>query len=194
MRAAILTEYRKIVVAEGKEPTVGPHELKVRVMACGLCPTDYRLFSGQATFKKPPTILGHEPAGVVAEVGAEVKDFKVGDRVAGDTARRCGHCNACVSGRENLCSNRRQVGDGSLAEYTLVDENYVNRFSRATFVEASLTEPLSCVLNGVSNSRIKLGDAVAIVGSGQIGLMHMQVARLLGARTIVLDLREDRLE
>jgi len=194
MRAAVLTEVRRIEVKETKEPEVGPHELKVKVMACGLCPTDYRLFTGRATFKKPPTILGHEPAGTVAEVGAGVKEFKVGDKVAGDTGRRCGHCGPCVSGHENLCENRRQVGDGCLAEYTLVDENFVNKFDDATFVEASLTEPLSCVLNSVSNSGIQAGDVVAIVGSGQIGIMHMQVARLLGAQTVVFDLKPERLE
>jgi L-iditol 2-dehydrogenase len=162
-------------------------------MACGICPNDYRIYAGLVTWKKPPTTLGHEPAGVVVKVGEKVKAFKPGDMVAGDGSTRCGYCRFCVSGRENLCPNRKAVGEGSIAEFGAANEIWLNKFSHASFEEEAFTEPLSCVINGINNSRVKGGDRVAIVGAGQIGLMHTQVAKLRGAKTIVLDIKQDRL-
>jgi L-iditol 2-dehydrogenase len=193
MKAAVLTEYRKIETKDIPEPRIGPHDIEFRVMACGLCPNDYRLYTGLATWKKPPTVLGHEPAGEVVKVGSDVERFKPGDKVAGDTTTRCGYCRACLSGRENLCRNRRNVVDGSLAQFSAGNEIWMNSFHSASFEEASLVEPLSCVLNGIRNSGVKSGDRVAIVGAGQIGLMHLQVARSQGAKTIVIDIKKDRL-
>ncbi|HYB45317.1 MAG TPA: alcohol dehydrogenase catalytic domain-containing protein [Nitrososphaerales archaeon] len=194
MKAALLTEVRKIEMTEMPQPTPGPTDVLVKVMACGLCPNDLRMYSGMASWTKLPTTLGHEPAGVVTAVGEKVRSFKAGDKVAGEQSLRCGYCKPCVEGRENLCLNRKSTSNGALAEYVLMKEQYVNKFTNATFDEEAFTEPLSCVINGEKNSRVRLGDTVAIVGSGQIGLMHMQVARLTGARTIVIDLKADRLE
>ncbi len=193
MKAAVLTEYRKIEVRDIPEPQIGPREIEFRVMACGLCPNDYRLYTGLATWKKPPTVLGHEPAGEVVKVGAEVERFKPGDMVAGDTTTRCGCCRPCLAGRENLCKRRKNVVDGSLAQFSAGNEIWMNQFHHASFEEASLVEPLSCVLNGIRNSDVKAGDRVAIVGAGQIGLMLLQVAHMLGAKTIIIDVRSDRL-
>jgi L-iditol 2-dehydrogenase len=127
------------------------------------------------------------------KVGSEVERFKPGDMVAGDTTTRCGYCKPGMAGRENLCTSRRNVVDGSLAQFSAGNEIWMNKFHHASFEEASLVEPLSCVLNGICNSSVKAGDSVAIVGAGQIGLMHLQVARTLGAKTIVIDIRGDRL-
>jgi L-iditol 2-dehydrogenase len=194
MKAALLTEVRKIEMTEMPQPTPGPTDVLVKVMACGLCPNDFRLYAGLASWAKLPTTLGHEPAGVVAAVGEKVKAVKVGDKVAGEQSLRCGFCKPCVEGRENLCVNRKSTSNGALAEYILAKEQYVNKFTNATFDEAAFTEPLSCVINGEKNSKVRAGDTVVVVGSGQIGLMHMQVAKLTGARTIVIDLKADRLE
>ena len=193
MKAAVLTDYRRIEIKDIPEPRIGPHEIEFKVMACGLCPNDYRLYTGAATWKKPPTVLGHEPAGEVVKVGAEVERFKPGDMVAGDTTTRCGYCKSCLAGRENLCKRRKNVVDGSLAQFSAGNEIWMNKFDHVSFEEASLAEPLSCVLNGIRNSGVKAGDRVAIVGAGQIGLMLLQVARMLGAKTIVIDVRSDRL-
>ncbi len=193
MKVALLSEYRKIETKEMPEPEVGPHDILFRVMACGICPNDYRIYAGLVTWRKPPTTLGHEPAGVVVRVGSEVKGFKAGDMVAGDSSSRCGYCRFCVAGRENLCANRRPSGNGSIAELSAANEVWMNRFYHASFEEAAMTEPLSCVINGIKNSRVKMGDRVAIVGAGQIGLMHMQMANLLGAKTTVIDIKEERL-
>jgi L-iditol 2-dehydrogenase len=193
MRAAILTKYRKVDVKEIPEPQLGPHDILFRVMACGICPNDYRLYAGLATWKRPPTTFGHEPSGVVVNVGCEVKSFKPGDKVAGDVTTRCGYCRYCASGRENLCINRKSVGEWALAQLAAANEIWMNKFHHASFEEAALTEPLACVINGFKRSDVKAGGTVAIVGGGQIGLMHMQMAKLTGAETIVVDVRKDRL-
>jgi L-iditol 2-dehydrogenase len=194
MRAAILVEYKKVEIRETPEPVVGPNDILVAVMACGLCPTDYRLYAGIATWKKPPMMLGHEPSGVVTKVGSEVKEFALGDKVAGDLVSRCGNCKECNAGRENLCHSRKIMSDGALAEFIVINKNYANKFSNATFEEACFTEPLACVLNSIKNSGVTTGDVVTIIGSGQIGLMHMQVANLLGAETVMIDVKNERLE
>lgn len=188
-----MTEYRKVEVREITDPKIGPHDILFEVKDCGICPNDYRIYAGLVTWKKPPTTLGHEPAGVVIQVGSEVKGFKPGDKVAGDSSTRCGYCRFCVAGRENLCENRRAVGEGSLAQYSVGNEIWMNKFYHASFEEEAFTEPLSCVINGIKNSRVKSGDKVAIVGAGQIGLMHMLMAKHLGATTIVIDIKDDRL-
>ena len=193
MKAAVLTEYKRIEIRDIPEPQIGPHEIEFRVMACGLCPNDFRLYTGLATWKKPPTVLGHEPAGEVVKVGAEVERFKPGDMVTGDTTTRCGYCRSCLAGRENLCKRRKNVVEGSLAQFSAGNEIWMNKFHHASFEEASLVEPLSCVLNGIRNSGVKAGDRVAIVGAGQIGLMLLQVAQMLGAKTTIIDVRSDRL-
>lgn len=193
MKAAVLTEYRKIEIRDIPEPVPGPNDLLVRVMANGLCPNDYRAYAGITAWMKPPAVIGHEPAGLVVKTGDKVKEFKPGDKVAGDISSRCGYCKPCVEGRENLCTNRHGIANGALAQFVVGNEVYMNKFHSASFEEEAFTEPLSCVINGIRNSKVKMGDTVAIVGSGQIGLMHMQVARLCGATTVVLDLRPERL-
>jgi len=193
MKVALLTDYRKIETREIPEPEIGPREILYKVMACGLCPNDYRIYAGLVTWKKPPTTLGHEPAGVVVKIGSKVKAFKPGDMVAGDGSTRCGYCRFCLAGKENLCPNRKGVGEGAIAEYAAANQIWMNKFEHASFEEEAFTEPLSCVINGIKNSRVKEGDRVAIVGAGQIGLMHTQVANLMGAKTIVVDIKEDRL-
>src|SRR5579875_566928 len=194
MRAAILTEYKKIQIGERPEPPIGRHDVLIEVRACGLCPTDYRLYAGISTWKKPPMVLGHEPSGIVVKVGEEVRNIVIGDTVAGDIVRRCGYCRECVAGRENLCRNRKILSEGALAKYIAANEIYINKFSRVTFDEATFSEPLACVINGQKNSRVAAGDRVAIIGAGQIGLMDMQISKLLGAETIMIDLRQERLD
>jgi L-iditol 2-dehydrogenase len=193
MKAAVLTKVKEITVQEAETPKPGPDDVLIRVMACGLCPADYRVYSGEAMWRKPPAILGHELAGTVEAVGSNVSRFKVGDRVAAEASDRCGYCKPCVSGSENLCLNRRAVGEGGLAQYAVARANWTRSFSKASFEEASFTEPLACVVNGARRSGIRVGVSFAVIGSGQIGLMQMQVAKLMGAKTIMIDLKEDRL-
>lgn len=168
-------------------PTPKPDEVKVKVKACGICHYDLRFYTGRKQAAKP-TVLGHECSGTIEQVGAEVSGLKPGDRVVVSTDISCGHCHYCISGRTNFCTNRRTT-DGGFAEYKVAPVGQVFKFSESTpFEEACLTEPLACCLNGNLRAGIRPSSCVAVVGTGPIGLLHVQLARLFGAsRVIALD-------
>ncbi|MEM2896235.1 MAG: zinc-binding dehydrogenase [Candidatus Bathyarchaeia archaeon] len=195
MKAAVLKAYGRIEIEDVELPQIRPNEILVNVKACGLCPSDIRVFEGLHTWRSIPTILGHEFSGVVAEVGEEVEGFKKGDRVVAELDTRDCTCRFCIRGKENLCINRKNIGEGALAEYTKALAIRTQKFSSNTdFEEAAFTEPLACCVLGNLAARMNRGDDVAIIGAGQIGLMHLQLAKLSGARVIVSDLKEERLE
>ena len=168
-------------------PVPKSNEVKVKIRACGICHYDLRFYTGSKKIDKP-VILGHECSGTIEQVGADVFELKVGDRVAISTDIPCGHCRYCMSGRTNFCTNRKTT-DGGFAEYKVIPVGQVFRFSENTqFQEACLTEPLACCLNGDLRAGIHSDSSVAVVGVGPIGLLHLQLARVLGAyRVIAID-------
>jgi L-iditol 2-dehydrogenase len=195
LKAAVLKEFGKIELEDVEIPRIKPNEILIKVEACGLCPSDIRVFEGLHTWRSPPAILGHEFAGVVIEVGEEVEGFKKGDRVVAELDTRDCTCRFCIRGKENLCINRKRIGEGALAQYTKALATRTQKFSsNIDFEEAAFTEPLACCILGNLASRMNKGDDVAIIGAGQIGLLHLQLAKLSGARVIVSDLKEERLE
>src|SRR5215203_814653 len=125
MQALVLTDYRKLELADVPRPKLGVNDVLVRVAACGICGSDVHGYDGSSGRRIPPIIMGHEAAGVVAEVGADVSRAKVGDRVTFDSTVSCGTCNSCRRGAVNLCENRRVLGvscddyrqHGAFAEY-----------------------------------------------------------------------------
>ena len=168
-------------------PTPKPNEVQIKIEACGICHYDLRFYNGNKQTAKP-VVLGHECAGTIKQVGADVSDLKLGDRVAVSTDIPCGHCHYCITGRTNFCTNRKTT-DGGFAEFKVAPIGQVFKFSQSTsFNEACLTEPLACCLNGNLRARIHAGSSVVIVGTGPIGLLHVQLARLFGAyRVIAID-------
>jgi L-iditol 2-dehydrogenase len=148
-------------------------------------------------------VLGHEFVGVIEQRGARVEGYRVGQRVGVAPNAGCGHCNACVRGQTNYCPQYTAFGidrDGAHAPYVEIPARFVaqgNVISLPETVsdrEASLLEPLSCVVNGIRVSRIELGDTVVIFGAGPIGLMHAMLSRIAGAAKVVMvDPLEDRL-
>lgn len=168
-------------------PTPKPNEVKIKIKACGICHYDLRFYTGSKQAANP-VVLGHECSGVIEEVGADVTDLKLGDRVAVSTDIPCGHCHYCIRGRTNFCTNRRST-DGGFAEYKVIPAGQVFKFSESTtFEEACLTEPLACCLNGNLRARIQATSCAVVVGTGPIGLLHVQLARLFGAyRVIAID-------
>lgn len=196
MRAAQLIAPHKIEVAEVPTPSAGSGELVLRVRAATICGTDTRIYRGKKTKGvRFPSIIGHEFAGEVAEVGAGVEGYAVGDRVAVDPVIPCHRCAYCMNGMENVCANRTAIGyefDGAFAEYvripaTAVASGQVVRLpTDLDWKEAALTEPLACCLNGQGNAQVGLDDVVVILGAGPIGLMHVQLARAAGARHIIV--------
>jgi L-iditol 2-dehydrogenase len=196
-------------VEEADEPSVGPGELKLRMRNCSTCGTDVKIFRYGHHHIRPPRIMGHELAGEVSEVGEGVDggdgvNAAVGDRVQVIAAIPCGVCEVCRKGWMTVCPNQESMGyhyDGGFAEYMVVPAKVlavdgVNRIPDGlSFAEASVTEPLACVLNGQELAQVHDGDTVVVVGAGPIGCLHVRLARARGAAQVFLvDINESRLE
>ncbi|MDO8105652.1 zinc-dependent dehydrogenase [Isoptericola sp. b441] len=186
------------------EPTTGPAEVKIRVRACSTCGTDVKISRFGHHHIDPPRVMGHEIAGEVVEVGADVPGWTAGDRVQVIAAIPCGECSFCAAGQQNICPNQVSMGyhfDGGFAEFMIVPVNVLNvdGLNRIpdglSFEEASVAEPLACALNAQELVRINPGDDVVVVGSGPIGCLHVRLARSFGAgRVFLVELSRERLD
>jgi L-iditol 2-dehydrogenase len=195
MIATVFRGPGEIEVTEVETPEAGPGEVLVKVGANTVCGTDVRILRGQKGGVTRGVVLGHEVAGRVAGVGRDVPAYEVGMPVALAPALVCTRCYFCRRGMENLCIDKRLIGtvvDGGLAEYLRVPAQAVaagNLFPVRADVASehlALAEPLACCINGQNNYRVHLDDTVLIMGGGPIGLFHLQLALLAGARTVVL--------
>ena len=202
MKAAVFRgPHRPLEVTEVPTPTPGPNEVLVKVAGCGLCHTDLHYVDhGVETFKKPPLILGHEAAGVVAALGAAVRGHAVGDRVLIPAVLSCGRCGFCRQGRENLCTQLVMLGnnvDGAYAEFVAVPAAELVPvpdnlpLERACVIADAISTPYHAVKH---RGRVRMGDTVAVVGCGGVGLNVVQCAAVAGARVLAIDLNESRLE
>ena len=182
-----------IELREIPEPIPQANEVKVRVEATGICGTDLYGYSAV----KPPVVLGHETAGIVAEVGKEVKDIKVGDRVTTETtAYICGQCKFCLSKNYNLCTHRKGLGsavNGAFAEYFVIRKESIHQIPpHIDFNSASLFEPLSCAVHAVMEQANLLShETVLVLGPGPLGLLTAQIAKSLGAKVIICGIEGD---
>ncbi len=183
-------------------PTPGPGEVVMRVRACGLCGSDLHLiFDQSARSAYVPITPGHEPAGQVAELGADVRGWKIGDRAAIVPGTWCGSCFACMDGHNELCENSVLFGfqgEGALAEYIKVPaQNLVRIPAGVPFAQAAIiTDAVATPFHAITAvGKLKAGETVALFGAGGLGMQAVQIARLAGAsRIIVVDLRQDALE
>lgn len=198
MKAAVLENLERMVVKEVKTPVIGRRELLVRIKACAVCGSDIRIYHQGNPRVNPPQIIGHEIAGEVVEVGEEIENFTVEDRIALGADVPCGICNFCTDGLGNNCCINYAIGyqfPGGFAEYIHVNETTVNYGplhkipENLSFDEASLAEPLACSLNGYELANLKVGDTVVIIGAGPIGLMLVELARNMGAARVILSQR-----
>ena len=161
-----------------------------------MCGTDVRILRGEKnTGIYPPSILGHEFAGRVANVGEGVENYEVGSTVAASPIIPCRRCFYCKRDMENVCLNWKAMGyevDGGLSQYVRVPADAVEAGCLFTAHEdvpveqLALTEPLSCCVHGQRLSRVGLDDTVLVMGAGPIGLFHLQLARVAGARTVIV--------
>ncbi|MDR3565409.1 MAG: zinc-dependent dehydrogenase [Negativicutes bacterium] len=195
MKAAIYQGIGKMVIEDIAKPQVEPGTFLLKVKACAICGGDLRTFRHGHAAIKPPIVLGHEIAGEIVEVAPDVKNFSAGERVIVAPAIGCGACSYCLSGWQNMCYTRKTIAhhyNGGFAEYMLVPAGAiragnVNRIpEEVSYIEASLAEPLACVLNAQEVMNIGLGDSVAVIGAGPIGLMHAELARARGAGKVFL--------
>lgn len=200
MKAALLYGVKDLRVEDVAVPKVGAGEVLVRVKGATTCGTDLKIFQRGYVEKiiKLPTIFGHEWAGEVVEVGEGLEWPRNGMRVRAGNSAPCLHCAMCQKGKYNLCENMIWLW-GAYAEYVKVPARMVlvntqEIPSRTSYLEAAITEPLACVLHGVEEAEVKLGDSVAIIGAGPIGLLHLLTVKKMGAKkTIVIDLVDERL-
>ncbi|GHV69782.1 alcohol dehydrogenase [Spirochaetia bacterium] len=204
MKAAVYLDKDKMEVREVPTPKPDADSVLVKVHACAVCGSDIRIFHHGNSRVKPPQILGHEAAGEVVEVGANVRRVKKGDRVAIGADVPCGECSFCEAGIGNNCQINYAMGyqfAGSFAEYVLLNKTVMNFGpvhkipDTMSWDEAALAEPLACVLNAVELTNIRLGDTVVIIGAGPIGCMIIPIAYMSGAsKVIVIQRSRPRLE
>jgi L-iditol 2-dehydrogenase len=167
----------------------------IRVRACSVCGTDLRAWQHGNERITPPRITGHELCGEIVDLGTDRKEFQLGQRISMAPAIGCGACYPCSRGFSNLCDNLETIGfqfDGGFAEYMEVPASAFDRGNvyrtpdGVPDEEAALAEPVACVINGQEFLHIEPGDSVAIFGSGFIGCMHAELARMKGASPIII--------
>jgi L-iditol 2-dehydrogenase len=203
MKALLLSDYRRLEVVDLPRPEIAPDEVLVRVGACGICGSDVHGYDGSTGRRIPPLVMGHEAAGIIEASGRDAGHFKPGDRVTFDSTISCGECQYCRQGRINLCDNRQVLGVscgdyrryGAFAEYVAVPGRIVYRLPDECPLEhAALIEAVSVAVHAVKLAAPKASDEVAVIGSGMIGLLIIQVLRDIGCRRIIaVDVDQGRL-
>jgi L-iditol 2-dehydrogenase len=199
MLAAVLHDFNNLELERVPRPAPSrTGTVLVRIKSCGICQTDYKAIKGIRRNVKFPCIVGHEPSGVVAEVGPGVTHFRAGDEVICQPSGFCGFCAHCRVGNTHYCEQSFTTGGdgpedirpGAFAEYMLTKETSLfHKPAKLSFDAAALTEPLSGAWKGVIQySEMKVGDDVVVIGVGSIGLLCLMVARAAGAgRLIAVD-------
>ena len=201
MIASLLLEPGRLELRYIEIPEPGPGEVVVKVRTALTCGTDLKAFRRGHPKMKIPGPFGHEFAGDVHAVGKGVSKFKPGDKIMTAPSAPCGNCVYCSKGQENLCTTTMDTMVwGAFAEYVcmpshIVDNNMYLKPDHLSYEEAAMLEPLSCVVYGMDQVDVRPDDTILIIGAGAIGLLHVMVARALGAeRVIVAGKRENRLK
>jgi L-iditol 2-dehydrogenase len=188
MQVARLYDFGDIRVEDSARPEVGPDDILVRASACGICSGDIMPWYIK---RKAPLVLGHEPVGVVEQAGSSVRDFKCGERVFVHHHAPCFQCSPCARGEYVQCATWRatNIRPGGMAEYFLVSaENQRDTLRLPDSVsdaDGVLIEPAACVVKSLKRSGLKNGETVLIIGLGIMGMMHVKLARHMGAGTII---------
>jgi len=204
MKALLLSEYGHLEVTDLPVPTLRPDELLVRVAACGICGSDVHGYDGSSGRRIPPIVMGHEAAGVVETVGADVSNFLPGDRVTFDSTVYCGSCPSCLRGEVNLCDRREVLGvscgdyrrAGAFAEFVAVPARIAYKLPHnLAFHEAAILEAVSVALHAVTLVPIRPESTALVFGAGTIGLLLQQALKVAGcSRVVVSDIDSTRLK
>jgi L-iditol 2-dehydrogenase len=197
MKTAILHAVKKIGIGETKAPTAGPGAVLIRPAFAGICGSDVSLFLGHRAVASFPHILGHEIVGRVAALGEGVTKLKIGDRVVVEPNYTCGTCEFCLSGRGNICPNKKSAGvnlQGFFAELCVAPAQFAWPVGEEMpDADAATIEPLAVAVTALKRSGAGLGDSVAILGCGAIGLLLAQAAGAMGIRVIAHETNERKL-
>lgn len=204
MKALVLTQYRNLELQDLPRPEPGPDEVLIRVQACGICGSDVHGYDGSTGRRIPPLVMGHEAAGIIADLGSQVTGLRIGQRVTFDSTLSCGRCFFCTRGQINLCDARQVLGvscgdyrrAGAFAEFVAVPARIIYPLPDSLpFEKAALIEAISVAVHAVAITPIQLNDAAVVVGTGMIGLLTLQAAKLAGCqRLIAVDVDEGRLQ
>jgi len=199
MRVAMYYSNKDVRLEEKPVPKIGPGEILMKVHASGICGSDvmewYRIH-------KVPLVLGHEVSGEVVEVGEGVTKYKKGDRICAAHHVPCNICHYCLSGHHTVCETLRKTNfePGGFSEYIRLPAINVDRGvfllpDEVSYEDATFIEPLACVLRGQRQARLQPGHSVLVIGSGIAGLLHIQLAKALGAgRIMATDISEYRMK
>jgi L-iditol 2-dehydrogenase len=185
---------------ELKKPEPDYGEVLVRIKAALTCGTDLKAYLRGHPMIPMPGVFGHEFSGIIEKIGKGVRNFKIGDEIMAVHSAPCHKCIYCKKRFYNLCENIMKTKVlGAFSEYILlpahiVKENLFHKPSNISFEEAAFLEPLSCVVHSIKKVDIKKGDVVLIIGAGPIGLLHISLTKLKGAKVIVTALEPERLK
>ena len=194
MKALVLVEYNNFELKEVPLPKIDPKEVLIKVKACAICGSDIHGMDGSTGRRRPPVIMGHEASGIIEEIGTDVVDHRVGDRVTFDSTIYCQECYFCKKGNVNLCESRMILGVsckeynrlGAFAEYISIPEYILDKIpDEVSFEEAAMTEPLSIAVHAVRITNVQKGDTAAVFGAGTIGLLIIQTLKEAGCKPII---------
>lgn len=203
MKVAVMLGIGKMGFEERDIPEVKDNEVLVRLEYVGICGSDLHYYETGAIgdyVVKPPFVLGHEPGGVVVETGKNVKHLKVGDRVALEPGKTCGHCEFCKTGRYNLCPDvvffATPPVDGVFQEYVAHEADLCFKLpDHVSTMEGALIEPLAVGFHAAMQGEAKAGQTAVVMGAGCIGLVTMMALKAMGvSRVYVVDIMQKRLD
>jgi threonine dehydrogenase-like Zn-dependent dehydrogenase len=191
MHRAVFVAPRQIKFEDVPIPSPAPDQALVQVHACALCTWEQRIYTGEEPIY--PLVGGHEVSGIVVETGPSVFNVKPGDRVSLAGLNRCGQCESCRRGYDNICENSFKIrdavppgGPGGLGQYALrLGADCFKMAGHIPFEEAALSEPLACVVRSVKQAHLQPGERVVVVGAGVMGLLHVMLAKRAGAMVAV---------
>jgi L-iditol 2-dehydrogenase len=201
MTAAVLYGKERLSIEQVEVPGIEKGDVLVRVRAALTCGTDVKVFRRgyHARMIQPPSLFGHELAGDIVAMGADVQGFDIGQRVVAANSAPCGECFYCKRGQDNLCDDLL-FNNGAYAEYIRIPERIVKKNmlqvpAHVSYQDAALVEPLACVLRGLEETGLRAGDTVAVIGLGPIGMMFVRIAKAVyNARVIAIGRRPTQLE
>ncbi|HEX5220426.1 MAG TPA: zinc-binding alcohol dehydrogenase family protein [Verrucomicrobiae bacterium] len=198
MKALQLDKPQQFRFIETPEPPApGPGEALVQVQRVGICGTDYSGYLGKFPFFSYPRIPGHELGVTVLSVGPNVTNVKPGDRCSVEPYMNCGQCFPCRKGATNCCESLKVLGvmmDGGLTERMVLPAHKLHPANKLAPEQCALVETLAIGCHAINRANPVTGEHVLVIGAGPIGLSVIEFAKLSGARTIVMDLNEQRLE
>lgn len=192
MEALVLTGIKSLELKEIAQPEIKPDEVKIHTAFAGICGTDHALYAGLpgSAPAVPPIVLGHENSGVVVEVGSEVTNVKVGDRVAVDPNIYCGQCKYCRTGRPELCEHLSAIGvtrNGGFEDYFTAPASVVYPIpDNVSLKAAALVEPISCAVHGIQLLKVSPYQKALVIGDGFMGQLFVQILQAYGIHEVDL--------